>query len=90
MNNYFSNRNKHQFNFFQTIFYHKVVLHQVETFLTIVFLKILPCYCVAILNLCFTCRSRHHNKSVSWLRKTEYISTEYNRFQQSATQAESK
>lgn len=35
-------------------------------------------------------RSRHHNKNVSWLRKTEYISTEYNRFTQSAEKAESK
>ena len=35
-------------------------------------------------------RSRHHNKNVSWLRKTEYISTEYNRFTQSAEKAESR
>lgn len=35
-------------------------------------------------------RSRHHNKSVSWLRKTEYISTEYNRFVQSAQKAEAR
>jgi RNA polymerase II-associated factor 1 len=35
-------------------------------------------------------RSRHHNKSVSWLRKTEYISTEYNRFVQSAAKAEAR
>ena len=25
-------------------------------------------------------RLRHHNKNVSWLRKMEYISTEYNTF----------
>ncbi|KAK2186495.1 hypothetical protein NP493_198g03023 [Ridgeia piscesae] len=35
-------------------------------------------------------RSRHHNKNVSWLRKTEYISTEYNRFTQHSDKAESK
>ncbi|KAK2160811.1 hypothetical protein LSH36_127g19017 [Paralvinella palmiformis] len=35
-------------------------------------------------------RSRHHNKNVSWLRKTEYISTEYNRFQQNAQKIEAK
>lgn len=35
-------------------------------------------------------RSRQHNKSVSWLRKTEYISTEYNRFQTSNEQMETK
>lgn len=26
-------------------------------------------------------RSRHHARSVSWLRRTEYISTEQTRFQ---------
>lgn len=35
-------------------------------------------------------RSRHHNTSVSWLRKTEYISTEYNRFTQKADKHETK
>ncbi|XP_074640116.1 RNA polymerase II-associated factor 1 homolog [Tubulanus polymorphus] len=35
-------------------------------------------------------RSRHHNKNVSWLRKTEYISTEYNRFTQSASKVEAR
>jgi len=35
-------------------------------------------------------RSRHHNTNVSWLRKTEYISTEYNRFQQKSDMSESK
>ncbi|ELU12581.1 hypothetical protein CAPTEDRAFT_117955 [Capitella teleta] len=35
-------------------------------------------------------RSRHHNRNVSWLRKTEYISTEYNRFTQLADKAEAK
>lgn len=35
-------------------------------------------------------RSRHHNKNVSWLRKTEYISTEYNRFTQTAHMAEAR
>ncbi|XP_071078793.1 RNA polymerase II-associated factor 1 homolog [Haliotis cracherodii] len=35
-------------------------------------------------------RSRHHNTTVSWLRKTEYISTEYNRFQQKSDQSETK
>lgn len=35
-------------------------------------------------------RSRHHSKNVSWLRKTEYISTEYNRFIQSADKVEAK
>ncbi|CAB3980556.1 RNA polymerase II-associated factor 1 homolog [Paramuricea clavata] len=35
-------------------------------------------------------RSRQHNKTVSWLRKTEYISTEYNRFQTSNEQMETK
>ena len=34
--------------------------------------------------------SRQHNKTVSWLRKTEYISTEYNRFQTSNDQMETK
>ncbi|ESO96428.1 hypothetical protein LOTGIDRAFT_115833, partial [Lottia gigantea] len=33
-------------------------------------------------------RSRHHNTNVSWLRKTEYISTEYNRFIQKADKSE--
>ncbi|XP_012946128.1 RNA polymerase II-associated factor 1 homolog [Aplysia californica] len=35
-------------------------------------------------------RSRHHNTNVSWLRKTEYISTEYNRFIQKADKSEAK
>ncbi|XP_070576848.1 RNA polymerase II-associated factor 1 homolog [Ptychodera flava] len=35
-------------------------------------------------------RSRRHAKSVSWLRKTEYISTEYNRFTHSSEKAETK
>lgn len=35
-------------------------------------------------------RSRHHNTNVSWLRKTEYISTEYNRFIQKSNKSESK
>ncbi|CAG5136016.1 unnamed protein product, partial [Candidula unifasciata] len=35
-------------------------------------------------------RSRHHNTNVSWLRKTEYISTEYNRFVQKADKSEAK
>ncbi|KAK7104711.1 RNA polymerase II-associated factor 1 homolog [Littorina saxatilis] len=35
-------------------------------------------------------RSRHHNTNVSWLRKTEYISTEYNRFMQKSDKSESK
>ncbi|EDO42996.1 predicted protein, partial [Nematostella vectensis] len=35
-------------------------------------------------------RTRHHNKNVSWLRKTEYISTEYNRAQTSNEMAETK
>ncbi|KXJ17742.1 RNA polymerase II-associated factor 1-like [Exaiptasia diaphana] len=35
-------------------------------------------------------RTRHHNKNVSWLRKTEYISTEYNRALTSNEMAETK
>ncbi|XP_077996878.1 RNA polymerase II-associated factor 1 homolog isoform X2 [Glandiceps talaboti] len=35
-------------------------------------------------------RSRQHAKTVSWLRKTEYISTEYNRFTHSSEKAETK
>lgn len=35
-------------------------------------------------------RHRQHTKTVSWLRKTEYISTEYNRFQTSNEMAETK
>jgi len=36
-------------------------------------------------------RSRHHAKSVSWLRRTEYISTEQTRFQpQSIDKVEAK
>lgn len=35
-------------------------------------------------------RSARHNRTVSWLRKTEYISTEYNRFQQKSDKAESR
>ena len=35
-------------------------------------------------------RSQRHKRSVSWLRKTEYISREYNRFQQSAEKVEAK
>ncbi|XP_055957330.1 RNA polymerase II-associated factor 1 homolog [Patella vulgata] len=33
-------------------------------------------------------RSRHNNTNVSWLRKTEYISTEYNRFIQKTDKSE--
>ncbi|KAH3845026.1 RNA polymerase II-associated factor 1 homolog [Dreissena polymorpha] len=35
-------------------------------------------------------RSRHKMMNVSWLRKTEYISTEYNRFIQKADKSETK
>eukprot|EP00117_Sycon_ciliatum_P015658 scpid87147/ scgid15415/ RNA polymerase II-associated factor 1 homolog len=35
-------------------------------------------------------RARQHNKHVSWLRKTEYISSEYNRFQTSSESLENK
>lgn len=35
-------------------------------------------------------RSRHNKMNVSWLRKTEYISTEYNRFTQKADKSETK
>lgn len=36
-------------------------------------------------------RSRHHARSVSWLRRTEYISTESTRFQpQTADKVEAK
>ncbi|XP_041467832.1 RNA polymerase II-associated factor 1 homolog [Lytechinus variegatus] len=35
-------------------------------------------------------RSRQHSKSVSWLRKTEYISSEYNRSQHSKDKVETK
>ncbi|XP_071499358.1 RNA polymerase II-associated factor 1 homolog [Diadema antillarum] len=35
-------------------------------------------------------RSRQHTKSVSWLRKTEYISSEYNRSQYSRDKVETK
>ncbi|GAB6021719.1 RNA polymerase-associated factor [Chamberlinius hualienensis] len=35
-------------------------------------------------------RSRHHAKSVSWLRRTEYISTELTRFQASSEKNETK
>lgn len=35
-------------------------------------------------------RQRQHAKTVSWLRKTEYISTEYNRFQTSNEMVETK
>ncbi|ESO12345.1 hypothetical protein HELRODRAFT_93221 [Helobdella robusta] len=35
-------------------------------------------------------RSLSHRKSVSWLRKTEYISTEYNRFVQKDNKAEAR
>lgn len=36
-------------------------------------------------------RSRHHARSVSWLRRTEYISTETTRFQpQSVDKVEAK
>ncbi len=38
----------------------------------------------------FFFRSKRHNKNVSWLRKTEYISTEYNRFTPLANKAESR
>ncbi|KAJ7379997.1 RNA polymerase-associated factor [Desmophyllum pertusum] len=35
-------------------------------------------------------RTAHHNKNVSWLRRTEYISTEYNRSRTSNEMAETK
>ncbi|KAG1705839.1 RNA polymerase II-associated factor 1 [Nymphon striatum] len=35
-------------------------------------------------------RSKYHATSVSWMRRTEYISTEYNRFQPSFEKAETK
>jgi len=35
-------------------------------------------------------RQRQHNATVTWMRKTEYISTEYNRFQTSNEMAETK
>lgn len=35
-------------------------------------------------------RSRHHNKNVSWLRKTEYISTELTNKFKKAEKAESR
>lgn len=38
-----------------------------------------------------TTRSKHHAKSVSWLRRTEYISTEQTRFQsQTVEKAEAR
>lgn len=35
-------------------------------------------------------RSRHHNKVVPWLKKTEYISTEFNRYGASSEKTETK
>ncbi|XP_076308947.1 RNA polymerase II-associated factor 1 homolog [Tachypleus tridentatus] len=35
-------------------------------------------------------RSRHHNKAVPWLKKTEYISTEFNRYGVSNDKTETK
>lgn len=35
-------------------------------------------------------RSRHHNKIVPWLKKTEYISTEFNRYGHSSEKTETK
>ena len=35
-------------------------------------------------------RSKRHNTTVSWLRKTEYISTEYNRFSHKSDKVESR
>ncbi|RWS05721.1 RNA polymerase II-associated factor 1-like isoform 1 [Dinothrombium tinctorium] len=35
-------------------------------------------------------RSQHHNKVVPWLKKTEYISTEYNRYGASSEKTETK
>ncbi len=43
-----------------------------------------------LLNNVIFFRSKRHNKNVSWLRKTEYISTEYNRFTPLANKAESR
>lgn len=37
-----------------------------------------------------TQRSRHHNKVVPWLKKTEYISTEFNRYGASSEKTETK
>ncbi|XP_076342293.1 RNA polymerase II-associated factor 1 homolog [Tachypleus tridentatus] len=34
--------------------------------------------------------SRHHNKAVPWLKKTEYISTEFNRYGVSNDKTETK
>lgn len=38
-------------------------------------------YSLDIENFFSVSRSRHHARSVSWLRRTEYISTEKTRFQ---------
>ena len=35
-------------------------------------------------------RTAHHNRNVSWLRRTEYISTEYNRSRTSNEMVETK
>lgn len=35
-------------------------------------------------------RSRHHNKAVPWLKKTEYISNEFNRYGVSSEKTETK
>lgn len=37
-----------------------------------------------------TKRSRHHNKAVPWLKKTEYIATEFNRYGSSNEKTETK
>lgn len=46
--------------------------------------------CRIYMKILFLFRHRQHTKTVSWLRKTEYISTEYNRFQTSNEMAETK
>jgi len=35
-------------------------------------------------------RSRCHNKAITWLKKTEYISTEFNRYGASSDKTETK
>lgn len=37
-----------------------------------------------------TKRSRCHNRAISWLKKTEYISTEFNRYGASSDKTETK
>ena len=48
-----------------------------------------PPFLPFLLSLPFTSTSRH-NMGVSWMRRSEYISAEYNRFIQSAEKAESR